>query len=256
MQKGYVFDIDGTLYNNAYHEVSPRTIQSLKKLQDRNDIVVAATSRATSEWAHLPSSLRLYPFDARIVDGGSLIYDRHMNVLEDHPIDSDVVAWLSRYCQIHNMCWKYSTRKQTYWGTRIITVPMYQVCWQWYMSLPVYKPYEGEEVYNIIVYFNDQKQDEEVSCFVKQMSVIRYFDCIEIRHSGCDKSDAVKSLKSKFCLDHITCFGDGDNDVDMMKIADIGVAMGNAAQSTKQAATYVTDRCDRDGIYTYLAKEK
>ena len=43
-------------------------------------------------------------------------------------------------------------------------------------------------------------------------------------------------------------FGDGGNDIDMLKHVGYGVAMGNAADDVKQAADYVTTEIDNDGI--------
>ena len=43
-------------------------------------------------------------------------------------------------------------------------------------------------------------------------------------------------------------FGDGHNDIEMLRFAGIGVAMGNASDEVKGAADYVTDSVDEDGI--------
>ena len=48
--------------------------------------------------------------------------------------------------------------------------------------------------------------------------------------------------------EEIMAFGDGENDIDMLKFAGIGVAMGNASDEVKAAADYVTDSVDADGI--------
>ena len=47
-------------------------------------------------------------------------------------------------------------------------------------------------------------------------------------------------------------FGDGDNDIDMLRYAHIGVAMGNAGEHVKTHADYVTACVDDDGIYKAL----
>ena len=52
------------------------------------------------------------------------------------------------------------------------------------------------------------------------------------------------------------CFGDGLNDVDMLKEADVGVAMGNACDALKQVSNVVIGRVDEDGIYYYLKINK
>ena len=47
-------------------------------------------------------------------------------------------------------------------------------------------------------------------------------------------------------------FGDGENDVDMFGAVGTAVAMGNACKAAKEAAHYVTDKINDDGIYNAL----
>ena len=46
--------------------------------------------------------------------------------------------------------------------------------------------------------------------------------------------------------------GDGENDIGMISYAGIGVAMGNASDEVKNAADYVTDTVDEDGLANAL----
>ena len=46
----------------------------------------------------------------------------------------------------------------------------------------------------------------------------------------------------------IMAFGDSRNDMDMIQYAQIGVAMGNAPDSVRAVADYVTETVDEDGI--------
>ncbi|MDE6861214.1 MAG: HAD hydrolase family protein, partial [Alistipes sp.] len=55
------------------------------------------------------------------------------------------------------------------------------------------------------------------------------------RHMGSDISQTM-------------AFGDGGNDVDMIRSAGWGVAMGNATDELKAAADYITSSIDDDGI--------
>ena len=43
-------------------------------------------------------------------------------------------------------------------------------------------------------------------------------------------------------------FGDGGNDIDMLRYAGVGVAMDNAGDDVKAAADYVTAGVDEDGV--------
>lgn len=47
-------------------------------------------------------------------------------------------------------------------------------------------------------------------------------------------------------------FGDAENDIDMLRYAQIGVAMGNAQDCVKKEADYVTDDVDEGGIQKAL----
>lgn len=49
-------------------------------------------------------------------------------------------------------------------------------------------------------------------------------------------------------------FGDSMNDLEIIEEAGIGVAMGNALPQIKEAADYVTDRIDEDGVWNACIK--
>jgi hypothetical protein len=51
---------------------------------------------------------------------------------------------------------------------------------------------------------------------------------------------------------HTIAFGDGGNDSSMIKAAGLGVAMGNALESLKEAADYTTTSVDEDGVLNAL----
>ena len=47
-------------------------------------------------------------------------------------------------------------------------------------------------------------------------------------------------------------FGDGENDMDMLKFAGIGIAMGNADTQVKAIADEVTESVDENGVVRAL----
>lgn len=54
---------------------------------------------------------------------------------------------------------------------------------------------------------------------------------------------------------HLTCFGDGENDVDLFSPADVGVAVSNAVDELKKIADVVTTKPGGLGVAEYLTKE-
>ena len=48
--------------------------------------------------------------------------------------------------------------------------------------------------------------------------------------------------------------GDAENDEQMIKLAGLGVAMGNATAQLKEMAQVVTTSCDEDGVAVFLER--
>ncbi|MPM92399.1 5-amino-6-(5-phospho-D-ribitylamino)uracil phosphatase YitU [bioreactor metagenome] len=53
-------------------------------------------------------------------------------------------------------------------------------------------------------------------------------------------------------LAQVCAVGDNGNDVEMLRIAGLGAAMGNAIDAAKQAADLVIGRNDEDGVAQFL----
>ncbi len=87
--------------------------------------------------------------------------------------------------------------------------------------------------------------------FVKSMP---YF--CEISHPEATKYHAVKFLQEYLNLnqDEIMTIGDQDNDINLLKAGGIKVAMGNATESLKAVADYVTDSVKDNGFVTAVEK--
>jgi hydroxymethylpyrimidine pyrophosphatase-like HAD family hydrolase len=49
-------------------------------------------------------------------------------------------------------------------------------------------------------------------------------------------------------------FGDGGNDITILRQAGVGVAMGNAVEEVKQNADFITTSVDEDGIRNALSQ--
>ncbi len=75
---------------------------------------------------------------------------------------------------------------------------------------------------------------------------------IEINSAGATKGQALKALCSALDIDlgDVLAFGDGSNDLDMLRTAGIGVAMGNAVEEVKAAADWVAPSNEEAGVAT------
>ena len=73
---------------------------------------------------------------------------------------------------------------------------------------------------------------------------------LEVVGSQVDKGNTLAVIMEKEGIqtDEIVVFGDGVADVTMLQLADLGIAMGNAPDSVKRCADYVTLSNNEDGV--------
>ena len=60
------------------------------------------------------------------------------------------------------------------------------------------------------------------------------------------------AVHEHFGIDETMAFGDGGNDIPIIRQAGIGVAMGNATDNVKAVADYVTTAVDDEGVKNAL----
>lgn len=77
---------------------------------------------------------------------------------------------------------------------------------------------------------------------------------IEITHLAANKGLGLKRLIELFDLGQYKtiAFGDSGNDLSLVGIVDVFVAMGNCLDIVRNKADFVTDSHDNDGIYKFL----
>ena len=79
---------------------------------------------------------------------------------------------------------------------------------------------------------------------------------LEVMPNGVNKGLGVEKVCADMgiSMDEVMAFGDNYNDIPMLEMAGLGIAMGNAEDEVKNSADYVTDTCDLDGIAKALSK--
>lgn len=78
-----------------------------------------------------------------------------------------------------------------------------------------------------------------------------YFDVVQ---PGVSKATGIRVLMDAFGIDasEVMAFGDAGNDADMLRLAGVGVAMGNASDELKSIADLVCDPCEEQGVLKVL----
>jgi Cof subfamily protein (haloacid dehalogenase superfamily) len=85
-----------------------------------------------------------------------------------------------------------------------------------------------------------------------------YETYLEIIHRGVDKSSALLGLGQRLGIDpsEMVAIGDMDNDIAMLKLAGLGIAMGNAPDHVKVVADWVTETNNREGVAVAIERLK
>ena len=253
--KAIFFDVDSTLYTHRTHDFPQSTKDTLKQLKQNGYKIGVATSRCRYELKNLPSFFHDFAFDAHIVDGGALILEQD-SVLKKFPIAQSQVEALIDYCDEQRIVMRYSTLDNDYFH-RPCEADIRDEFFKLYLNMPNVKAYEGEEVFNLLAYVKNDEQGEHIEKLLSDCSIIKHSKMTrEITAKGIDKSIGVKALVDDWgiSMDEVACFGDGANDVFMLKDAGLGIAMGNANPKAKEVADMICGHIDEDGLYN-ICKE-
>lgn len=113
---------------------------------------------------------------------------------------------------------------------------------------------------NISVFFEEKKQKEEVGRELAKIQGITLTSSVpsnyEMGAAGVSKASALTFLMKRLGIksDELMAVGDSINDLDMIKLAGVGVAMGNGEDKLKENADFVTDTNEMDGVAKAIEK--
>jgi len=119
----------------------------------------------------------------------------------------------------------------------------------------------GQDIQKIQFFSNDPDLRAEVlrTCSQRFPGTVASSSCpnnVEINHADATKGRALLGLCRALDIDpkETMAFGDGLNDIPMLRAAGVGVAMGNAIDTVKAAADLVTADCDDAGVAAMVAR--
>lgn len=253
--KAVFFDVDSTIYTHKNHDIPDSTKYTLQKLQENGYKVGIATSRCRYETRNLPKFFRNYNFDAEIYDGGALVME-HQTIVQKRPLRKEQVLDLISYAQKENVPVRYST----FDNDCLVADCSWKIkdeFFKLYLNMPIIKSYEEEEVFNLLAYPMNKTQEAEIHQLLHDAFIVTHSSStLEITAKGIDKSNGVQAMADRWGItkENIICFGDGANDVGMLKAAGLGIAMGNGNPKAKEAADRICGHIDEDGVY-HMCKE-
>lgn len=246
-RKFFFFDIDGTLAvgtpGNQY--IPESTKLALFKLKEAGHFLAIATGRS---YAMAVDYMKQLGFENMVSDGGNGITIAN-KLIGIEPLDYEKCLMLIDECIEKKYPWAISpdNSKKRLAPDR----QFYDFTHDIYMDTVVQEelnPRDFQEIYK--VYVACLAPEEQKLESLKNLPWCRFHkEYIFVEPS--DKSIGIKKMVDYFNGDYqdVVVFGDEKNDLSMFSDEWMSIAMGNAIEALKQKATYVTDACDKDGIY-------
>ena len=255
-------DLDGTLTNHE-KEVTPLTRKSLLDAQDQGAIIVLASGRPTYGIEPVAECLEMDRRGGYILsyNGGKIVNAKTREELFSQYLPAHVIPVIYKYAR------EKGHALLGYAGNEIITE----------MPDDEYVKEESRinkmavrQVDNLLEKLEPHptkllmtgtpadmiKAEEELSAVLgSDMDIFRsapFF--LELVPLGIDKAQSLRRLLAKVNLapEDMIAFGDGYNDLSMLQLAGMGVAMANAAPEVRAQADYITLSNEEDGVAAAL----
>jgi Cof subfamily protein (haloacid dehalogenase superfamily) len=249
-----VTDLDGTLLNSN-HEISPRTEEALREAMRRGIPLVLATGKTRTSALHIIKHLGLDTHGVYLQ--GLIVYSGKGDVLYQKTLDPNP-AHIAIEAALHG---KYPS--VIYSGARILTdvkSPYTDILTRYHEpqpepvgplramldQVPIHKLTFIDEPSRITALRNElTPQIGQTTTLVQALDTM-----LEVLPPNSSKGEGLQHLLEIINMppENILALGDGENDIGMVQLAGIGVAMGNAKPELQKAADYITASNDEDGV--------
>ncbi|MGG0540868.1 Cof-type HAD-IIB family hydrolase [Priestia aryabhattai] len=248
------FDVDGTLTHHENGTISSKTREIVKSLKHKGLKIVAATGRPLS----LCEEIRELGIDTLITANGAFtVHDE--KVIHKLSMDKDVAREVFEYAASQNHGLSFYTKELSMNG---VTDDNILKALKETLSLNDY-PQMNERIYDEDIYlmclYGDDRTAEHYAQRFPHLLFKRWHPfVVSVLQEEITKSVAILKVLDYFNIhqSEAIAFGDGENDIDMIELASLGIAMGNGSDKLKNAADFVTKKSGEDGIEFALKKFK
>ena len=254
MIKAAFFDLDGTLVPYGEPGMTPQLREDLFELRRRGIMTILATGRGKHDLKNI-GMLGDVEFDSYITYNGYCCYD-HEGVYRSHAMSQEDLKAACAVLKAHPEIVAIVEGENGNFFTRMDEEILEKYREVSPKAYPVRPPEDsiGEAVYQVVPFIERGMEDLFLSVMPGCIAT-RWSDyATDVIPRGNGKADGIRAALERYNLkaEETIAFGDGENDMPMLQICGIGVAMGNAKQLVKDAADYVTLPVREDGVSAAL----
>ncbi|MCT2534249.1 Cof-type HAD-IIB family hydrolase [Aquibacillus koreensis] len=241
------FDIDGTLLNHEKElpEISKKAIFQLK---DKGHEVAIATGRAPFMFEELREELDIQTFVSYngqyVVVNGEVVYRNPMDIGSLEQLTKEALQNEHPVVFMDHEDMKANVPEHTYIQESFATLKIKQ--------FPTHDPlyYKGRDLYQTLIFCAEGEEDIYKATY-HAFDFIRWHPfSVDILPKGGSKAIGIEKVVERFgfAKQNQYAFGDGLNDIEMLSTIENSVAMGNAEDTVKASAKYVTKSVEDNGI--------
>ena len=245
-------DVDGTITHHGNGNISNKTKEAIRTLKNKGLKVVAATGRPLS----MCDEIRELGIDTFITANGAYVKNNQM-VIHKVPMDKKVIQEVVEFSYIENHALSFYTEDFSMNGVKdtYILKALKET-----LSLNDYPPINkfiyNQEVFLMCLFATDETVEKYIHKF-PHLTFKRWHPFVlNVLQEEVSKSLAVIKVLNYFGINksEAIAFGDGENDIDMLELAGLGIAMGNGNEKLKKVADFITKKSSEDGIEFALKK--
>ena len=249
MVKALFFDIDGTLVSFETHKIPVSTIEALTLAKKKGIKIYISTGRPY----HLINVESIkHLIDGYITANGAYNFIGERIISCNSIPLKDVLTVIALADKMDFACMVVGDCDFAVYNTNVLVDQIFRQLLNvsnLQENVPI-GPILEQPILQLTPIINQEDEVKVMSKLFNCVSNRWHPDFTDITKKNVDKGNGLISIITNEGLDvsETMAFGDGGNDISIIKRAGIGVAMGNANNYVQSAADYVTDTVDNDGI--------
>ena len=252
-----VTDMDGTLLNSR-HEVSAHFFSLFHQLKERNILFVAASGRQYNSIVD-----KLHPIKEDIIviaENGGFAMQKDIELVStplETAFKNKILNVLDNVPEIHPvLCTKHKAYLRNDSQEFVDKLEEYYTAFEIVEDLKIY---EGE-VMKIAVYHPEDSEKyiyPSVKHFESKLKVkVSGENWVDLSHKNAHKGYALQLIQDRYQIssEETMVFGDYNNDLEMMALADYSFAMANSHPNVLNLANFSTSSNNDFGVEKILEK--
>lgn len=253
--KAVFFDIDGTFYDHKTNQIIPSSIEACKMLQQNGIKVVLCSGRPKA----MADDLHVFDYldwDGYIGNSGGCVYDDKFNVIYQDFYTKEQVTKIFEIAEKNDVVLFSFGEHEFVWNRYNSAVE--GIIDYFHVKKPPIRRWNNEDLSCLTIMEEDGASlhlfEEVEGVFMQRVTPYNF----EIYKDNVHKAIGIQQLMNHWGFEEnaFVGFGDSDNDVEMLTLAEIGVTMGNGTDKAKEAADIICGASDSNGIYDTLKNLK